>query len=86
MGKNSSIAYLYVIRAVTVGFVYRPNSFVAVPSILQIGAKQPVVVSVYKVNTPISVTLQVEDKWGNLLYQTPKKDAYGKWSFGAING
>jgi hypothetical protein len=57
-----------------------PNFFVVVPSVLQIGVKQPVVVSVYKVNKAIPVTLQVEDQWGNLLYRTPNQDVHGEYT------
>lgn len=46
----------------------------AAPSVLQIGVKQTVVVSVYKVNEDIPVTLRVEDKWENVLYQTPEQN------------
>ncbi|XP_062523937.1 complement C3-like isoform X2 [Corticium candelabrum] len=51
-----------------------PNYFVAAPSVLQIGVKQTVVVSVFKVNTPISVVIRVEDDKGQVLYQAANQD------------
>ena len=55
-----------------------PNYFVAAPSVLQIGIKQTVVVSVFKVNAPISVGIRVEDDKGQVLYQAANQNVEGE--------
>ena len=58
--------------------ICRPNYFVAVPSVLQIGVKQTVVVSVFKVNTAISVGIRFEDDKGQILYQAANQSVEGE--------